>query len=253
MEGYIFGSMLSELLRFRRIVAWVLVALGLFAVAEVFHRVAPGMKPPDEYVMLSATLVFRILPLSAAILSAAVVAQEVEQKTIVYLLTRPVPRWKLLFFRSLAAMAVVFAISAVTAVLVSVGTVGLHNELLVRDLKALFVGSAAYVSLFVFVSLLTTRAMIICLLFSFIWETSVTNIPGDMYRLTVSGYLTSIAQRPSTGDTTAGFLNALAGMFGTNTVSPETAYFTLAVLIAACLGIGAYWFSTFEYMAREDA
>ncbi|HWD37264.1 MAG TPA: ABC transporter permease subunit [Fimbriimonas sp.] len=252
MEGYIYGSMLRELFRFRRIAPWLLVVLAVYGMSLVFQKVTSGT-PQDSYVLVSATLVFRILPLAAAILSAAVVAQEIEQRTIVYLLTRPVPRWKLLLFRTLAAITVVFVLGSIVAFAASLGTAGLKNEMLVRDLKAILVGSIAYVSLFTFISLLMNRSMIVCLLFAFIWETAVPNMPGDLYLLTITGYLSSIAERPSLGQSAGGVFDALAGMLGTNSVSPTIAWAALLCLTAACLGVGCLWFSHFEYMAREDA
>ena len=252
MEAYIFGSSLREFVRFRRLWPWLLVAVGTFGIAAVYHKVDPNTKPEDAYALLSATIVFRILGLSAAIFSSAIIAQEVEQRTIVYLLTRPVPRWKLLIFRTLAGMVVVFGISVLVAVATSLATYGGGNHLLLRDVMALAVGSAAYMSLFVFVSLLMNRSMIACLLFAFVWETSVPNMPGDMYRLTISSYLTSIAQRP-TPHASSGFMDALGGMIGTNTIPVDTAWACIGLLVAVCLGASAYWFSHFEYMAREDA
>jgi ABC-2 type transport system permease protein len=228
------------------------VAFATFWIAYLFRRVDPGASHEDAYVLLSSTLIFRLLALSAAIFSTAIVAQEVEQRTIVYLLTRPVPRWKLLVFRSFAAMVVVFVISAIAAVAVSYASYGSGNPLLLKDIEALAAGSAAYVALFVFVSLLMNRSMILCLLFAFIWETSVPNVPGDLYRVTITSYLSSIAQKP-TPRTAAGPMNALGGLLGVNTIDPGTAWFTLALITAVCLGAGSYWFGHFEYSAREDA
>lgn len=252
MEAYIFSSSLREFVRVRRILPWIVVIVAITALAVVYHRVSPTTSPRDAYVLLSATLVFRILALSAAIFSTAIVAQEVEQRTIVYLLTRPVPRWKLLIFRTLAGIVVVFVLSCLLAVAVSYATYGPGNALLWRDIKALAVGSAAYMALFVFVSLLMNRSMIVCLLFAFVWETSVPNMPGDLYRLTISSYLTSIAERPAP-QTTSGILDALGGMLGINTIPLATAWIAVVLLTVCCLGGGALWFGKFEYMAREDA
>src|SRR5579862_3859182 len=102
MEAYIFSSTLREFLRPKRILPWLGVAAIICWIALMFHRIDPHSTRRDSYVLLSAAFVFRLLPLAAAIFSTAIVAQEVEQRTIVYLLIRPVPRWKLLIFRTLA-------------------------------------------------------------------------------------------------------------------------------------------------------
>lgn len=233
---------------------WVVIALALFGMAVLFKRVNPQKTPEEMYALLSSILVFRLLPLASAIFSTAVVSQEVEQKTIVYLLTRPVPRAQLIGMRTLASITVVALVTFLGAILVSGAVHGggaLGNPLLWRDLKAIVIGSAAYGALFVFVSLLINRAMIVCLLFAFAWETSVPNMPGSMYYLSITSYLTAIAERPAaaTGD----FMQLLAGAFGNNTLTPGVAIPAMLLLTGVCAVAAMAWFTKFEYVPREDA
>jgi ABC-2 type transport system permease protein len=253
MEGYLFLSSFSDYLRLKRLIPWLLVAAAVFGIAYSFRSLKSDFAPTDAYVLLVDTLVFRILPLAAAVFSSAVVAQEVEQKTIVYLLTRPVPRWKLILYRSLAAMAVVFIVSALAAIGVSLGSFGGANRFLVSDLEAIALGSVAYVALFTFASLLVNRSTILCLLFAFVWETSVPNVPGDLYRLTITSYVSAIAHHPAISGAGKGFLDAISGILGQNDITAQAALPILAGLAVVCVCASCYWFSHFEYMAREDA
>ena len=252
--GYLFTSALREFLRFRRVFVWLIVGAGLFGMAMLFRKVNPE-KPLDEmYAMLSAILVFRVLPLASAIFSTAVVSQEVEQKTIVYLLTRPVPRAQLIAMRGLASVVVVALVAFVSAVVVSASVYGagaFANPLLWRDLKAIVIGAAAYGSLFIFISLLVNRAMIVCLLFAFAWETSVPNMPGSMYYLSITSYLTAIAERPAaaSGD----IMQLLAGSLNENTMTVAVAIPAMLLLIGVCSFAAMAWFTKFEYVPREDA
>lgn len=211
----------------------------------------------EAYSVLSAWLVFRLLALVAAIFAAVVVAQEIEQKTIVYLLTRPVPREKILLARTAAAITVTLIVAAIAAVAVSVSVMGfkngLMNDLLMRDLKALVFGAAAYVTLFVLISLFINRSMLVCLLFAFGWETAIPNMPGSMYKLSIFTYLTAISERPSSGGQLNTVGSGLSGELSTNVVLPTTAYITLAVLIVGGLMLGSWWFRRSEYVPREDA
>jgi len=253
METYIYSSMVRELTRFRRIFAWVLVALAGFGMASVYRSLVPHGSAGESYVLLSDTFAFRVLPLAAAILSTAVISQEVEQKTIVYLLTRPIPRWKLILLRTVAAMTVTFGITALTLLVLAQSTVGITNAMLMRDLVAAAVGSAAYVSLFVFTSLIINKSMIVCILFAFVWESSAQVIPGDLYRLTVGGYLRGISQHPTFDTGSQDMMNSISNLLGSHEVAPWLSYLSMAALTTACLVVSCLWFSTFEYMAREDA
>lgn len=255
--GYLYQSMLVEFLRFRRIAVWLFVCLAIAGMAFLFVMVNRGTPRADLYPHLSGMLVFRFLPLVATIFSMAVLAQEVEQKTIVYILTRPVPRPQMLLMRTLAAMTVVALLTFTAALLVSLcvfGTEGFTIGYLWRDAKAILVGSAAYCSLFVFVSLLMNRAMVACLLFAFAWETSVPNMPGNMYYLSITSYLTAIAERPSGGSLEGSqALSFLSGTMGTNMLSPTVAWVAMLALTVGMCVIGMTWFSKFEYLPREDA
>ncbi len=249
---YVFSHALRDFARVRRLLVWSLVALAVYGIGAMYVHVSTGSSRQDTYILLSATLSYRILALAAAIFSSAVVAQEVEGKTIVYLLTRPVPRQALLLGRALAASLMVFLISGVVAAAVSFATMGTLGALFFKDLVALAVGSLAYTGLFVLTSLLLNRAMIACLLFAFGWETLAAGVPGDLKLLTLNSHVMAIAERP-TPEGGSGFLDAVGSMLGATGISAGAAWVVLAVVIAVTLGISMAWFSHFEYTAREDA
>lgn len=254
-ETFIFQAALRDFLRFRRIFVWLLVAVGMFGISKIFLSVWPSKDLSETYSMLSSLLVFRVLPLASAIFSSAVIGQEVEQKTIVYLLTRPIERWKLVSIRLLASAVAVAMVAAVTMLLVSIAVYGnpFANPLFFKDLMAIFVGALAYGSLFVFVTLLMSKAaMVVCLLFAFAWETAVPNMPGSMSALSVSSYLSAIAQRPSAAGGT-GFFGNMANALGVNTFSAQTGWIVSILMIGFFAGMCMWWFSTFEFLPREDA
>ncbi len=256
MTAYVFQNAFAEYFRAKRIIIWLVVALAIFAAARAYTQLgAAGAE--DAYSTLSSLLVFRLLPLASAIFSSAVLSQEIEQKTIVYLLTRPVPRQVLLAMRTLASALVVFFVTTVSAASLAVavyGMNGLSNKFLFHDIVAIAVGSLAYGGLFVLISLIVNRAMIISLLFAFAWETSVPSMPGSIYLISISSHLTAIAQRPSAGSPRqGGILTVVANALGTNELSPAAGWATMIGLIAFCMAFGAWWFKHFEYLPREDA
>ncbi|MEA2553814.1 MAG: type transport system permease protein [Fimbriimonadaceae bacterium] len=256
MGAYVFQNALSEYLRPKRVVIWVLVAICVFAAAKLFANVSPNMSAGDKYSMLSSLLLFRLLPLASAIFSSGVLSQEIEQKTIVYLLTRPVPRPQFLIFRLLASVVAVIVVSIMAALAISFaiyGPAALSNNLLSRDIVALAVGAMAYGSLFVLISLLINRAMIVSLLFAFAWETSVPSMPGSIYLLSISSYLTAIAQRPSAGSERGNPLKALASSLGGNTLTADQGWAVIIGITLFCAVFGAWWFTRSEYLPREDA
>jgi ABC-2 type transport system permease protein len=255
MTGFLILTALRDFIRVRRIAIWAVLVLALFGLAKVFMFVMPGASSEEAYVQLSGMLVYRVLALAAAIFSAAVIAQEIEQKTIVYLVTRPIPRPVILLTRLLATVIVVFAVGFMAALSVSIathGAAGLSNEILWRDFRALLAGSAAYCSLFVFFSLLMNRSMLVSLLFAFGWETFIPVLGGDAYRLSIFTYLKSIAQRPSAGNVQSP-MGFISGQAGPAELAPITGYVTLGFVIVGLALLASWWFKNFEFLPREDA
>jgi ABC-2 type transport system permease protein len=254
MGVFLYQSALRDFLRPKRLVVWLLVVAAVFGIAKLWTSLTTGMSPQAAYNQVSAVLVYRVLALTAAIFSTAVVSQEVEQKTIVYLLTRPISRQTLLLARSLAAATVVVAIGWLLAIGVSFAVFGARigdNAMLVKDLIALGVGALAYTSLFVLLTLWINRAMIVCILFAFGWETMIPNLQGDIYYLSIYKYLETISERPSLES--SGPIGALAAQLSTNQMTTQTAWVALVLMIAAFTVVAGWWFTHYEYVPREDA
>ena len=155
MSSYIYFQSLRECLRFKRLFPWVLVGFVTLIIAALWQRIMPDSTPSERYGDLLGLLVFRIVPLASTVFSTAVIGQEVEQKTIVYLLTRPVSRTKLLIFRYLSSVTAVALIGIViTLGLSAVCLHGLSNTTLLKDIGAIVLGAFAYGALFTFFSLI---------------------------------------------------------------------------------------------------
>jgi ABC-2 type transport system permease protein len=252
MTSAIFAQAFREYSRFRRVAPWIALAALCYGLAIAWPQLIPNLNASERYASISSILCFHILALASAIFTTAIVSQEVEGRTIVYLLTRPVPRWRLLLTRYAASVLVVAILGVFMVCVTSVGSSGTKAAgLLTHDIEAVLVGAAAYGALFLLVSLMLNRAMIYCLLFAFGWETSVPSMPGDLYHLSIYSYMQSIAQHPVTENTRG--LMALAGGANVSTISVGAAYVTMAALVIGCLALGSWWFTHFEYVPREDA
>jgi ABC-2 type transport system permease protein len=254
MEQAIFGQAIGEYLRAKRVIPWILLGAVCGLLAWLWHFLEPDSSASTQYANVSAMLIFRLLALASAIFTTAIVSQEVEQRTIVYLLTRPVPRWKLLVVRYLASVVIVSLLGIASAVFATGGAFhGLAgNALLGNDIVALIAGAFAYGALFLFISLIFNRSMLVCLLFAFGWETSVPNMPGSMYNLSILSHLQALAQHPEDAEKNK-VLGLASGTLATNTISPERAWVVLGILTVGLVVLSAWWFTNFEYVPREDA
>lgn len=255
MFAAVFAHALSDFTRLRRVLPWLAVAAFLGLLGTIWPNLDPASSPEEIYSRLSLILSYRVLALISAVFSTAVIAQEVEQRTIVYLLTRPIPRPILLLARWLASCAVVFVLAWVCMAACAIGTMGpsgLTHPVFHRDTVACAVGVLAYGALFVLFSLWFNRALIVCLVFAFGWEAAVPNMPGDPSFLSIFSYLASISQHPRSERDQA-FLDLLAGQIGSVSIPPATAWAVMIVFIPATVGSMTWWFRRSAYVPREDA
>ena len=249
MTSAIFAHALKEASRFRRVAPWLAMGFLCFLLAYFWPTFVPRATSTESYVSVVAMAAVRVLALGSAILTTAVIGSEIENRTIVYLLTRPVPRWLLLLVRFAASVLVVFVLSAAALVFASAGAYkGGGNPYLLRDLGVVLVGSIAYGALFLFISLAVNRALIWCVLFAFGWETAVPQMPGDIYRASILSHLQAAMDHPK--PSSGGLLNLLGG---NPLMSPASGITTLLVASAALLALSSWWFTKFEFVPREDA
>lgn len=140
-----------------------------------------------------------IVPVLGIFYGTALIADEVEDKTITYLFTRPISGRAILFGKYLAylvctillvlpSVVVVFFLIAPTGGSTIAGSV----PSLLADLGMLAVGLTAYGAVFAFVGARLKRPLIVGLVFAFGWEPSVLLFPGYMKRLTVAYYLQAL-------------------------------------------------------------
>lgn len=131
-----------------------------------------------------------LLPLVALVLGTTALGSEIEDGTVVFLLSKPIPRWKVVVVKATIA-AVATALLAVPATIAttwivtgSPGDGGLVAGLAVAALVA----SVVYSVVFVALSALTGRALVIGLLYVFVWESLLANLFSGIAWLSVREY-----------------------------------------------------------------
>jgi ABC-2 type transport system permease protein len=240
------------MLRPGRIVVWVLLGLILAGVAALWKELSREPLGAEQYGLLVRLIVYRVVALAAAMFTTVVVSQEIEQKTIVYLVTRTVPRNALIFSRGLAAVAAVSLMSWISLVLVGLVLLGpglFSTTMFWMDMFIMLLGAIAYASLFVFITLIMNRAMLLILIFTFVWEAFVPYLKGDMYLLTVNTYMSVLAQHPEKSNLMA----VTAMQSDASGVNPVFAWVILPIVGIGFLLLSGWWFSKFQYLPREDA
>lgn len=255
---------LRESLRPRRLLIAVLLTLLAPAIGLLWRVLTPAadFDPAEVYDSLVVGMVFSFaLTILSVVNGTGVVSQEVEGRTIVYLLTRPLPRWRILLSRFVVSLGVVVAVALLSALLLALAVFGparLAEAGVATDMRALAVGALAYGSVFLLLGAAVSRPLTWGLLFVFGWETWVPRLPGSFAKLSIMSYLRALASREvvaSAESAQGGGDNILLAFSKPPQVeiAPSTAWLVLLGLSAAALLGALVIFSVREYVPREDA
>jgi ABC-type transport system involved in multi-copper enzyme maturation permease subunit len=165
-----------------------------------------------------------IVPILGVFYGTALIADEVEDKTITYLFTRPIPRSAVLVGKYLAYLVCTVLLVLPSVVIVfflivpiggggggggsggSAGSIGAAFPSLLSDLGMLAVGLAAYGAVFALVGTWFKRPLIVGLVFAFGWEPGVMFFPGYLRRFTVAYYLQALVTHEMPQDSAVSLL-----------------------------------------------
>ena len=121
--------------------------------------------------LLSLFGVATLMPLVALVLGTAAIGSEIEDGTIVYLLAKPVSRWSVLGTKVVVATACSIVLTAVPILVGGFVGAGFSSAGLVfAFVVASAIGSLLYCAIFVALSLVTSRALVVGLGYVLIWE-----------------------------------------------------------------------------------
>jgi ABC-type Na+ efflux pump permease subunit len=204
--GLVVGGPVLLALGIRGLVVWASLGLPVVNGAPIAGPALFGMIIWLVYIRF-------ILPVLGVFYGTALIADEVEDKTITYLFTRPIPRSAVLFGKYLAylvctVLLVLPSVLIVYFLIVPLGGASIGEEFptLAADLGMLTLGLAAYGALFAFVGARFKRPIVMGLVFAFGWEQGVQIFPGYVKRATVVYYLQALVPQAMPSDSILGGL-----------------------------------------------
>jgi ABC-type transport system involved in multi-copper enzyme maturation permease subunit len=195
---------LGEMLWSRRTIFMAMIVAAPVLVAMVARAADVASDDvPVSGARIFGTIVWMLflrfcVPVLGVFYGTSLIADEVDDKTITYLFTRPVPRSAVLLGKYLSYLACVVLLVLPSVVIVYFlvvpigGNIGQSFPSLAEDLGMLIAGLATYGALFAFVGARLKKPLVAGLVFAFGWETTVLLIPGYMKRLSVAYYLQAL-------------------------------------------------------------
>jgi ABC-2 type transport system permease protein len=256
----VFDLSLGELLWSRRTIFMALVVGSPVLLAIVTRIVqASGIAPlrvngvrvdaVSIFGMMIWVLFLRfIIPVLGVFYGTSLIADEVEDKTITYLFTRPIRRGavvvgKYLAYLACTTMVVLPAVMVVYFLLVPFSQVPGSFTSLVTDLGLLALGMAAYGALFTLVGAIMKRPLVVGLVFAFGWEQLAMLMPGYLRRFTLAYYLQALVPHAMPAD--GGVASLLQSVFS------ETPSAPVSILVLFLVTVGALFLAARAVERRE--
>jgi ABC-type transport system involved in multi-copper enzyme maturation permease subunit len=239
--------------------ARVFALLGLVPVAlAIVVRVALHGRSGDMAAVFTEILMVFFLQFYIVILSlfygTSVVAEEIEGRTLSYLITRPLPKPAIVLGKYAAYALLMFLMVAVSLSLsffiLNSGRLADPSLYLtfLSYLGVLGLGVLTYMAFFTFLGAVLKRAILVGLVFGFGWENVIQYFPGSTQKFSIVHYLKSLLPyRPTGGG--GGRLALL--LFKLEPTSPAVAVLMLAVVAGALLALACWFFRMKEYLFEE--
>ncbi len=193
--------------------------------------------------LLDALVVATVLPLVALVFGTGVLGSELDDGTAVYLLVKPIERWRIVLAKTTAAAGITMALvvpSTLLAGLVVGGGRG-GESIAIAFAVAIIPGSLLYAAGFVALSVVTSRALIAGLLYVFIWEGLLAGLFAGTALLSIRQYVLSFARSLAGGDSAA----------ITSSIDAQTAAVLAVVVLAVAIAIAIRRLAAWEVRTAE--
>jgi ABC-2 type transport system permease protein len=261
----VFDLSIGEMLWSRRtifmalvVAAPVLIALVLRALdalgAPVFQVNGTMMAGPAIFGLMIWVFFLRFtVPVLGVFYGTSLIADEVEDKTITYLFSRPIPKGAVLLGKFFAYVACTVFVVLPSVVIVYLAVVPLRGSLgasfidLVKDLILLAVGLAVYGAVFGFIGATFKRPLLIGLVFVFGWEQIALGFPGYLKRITVAYYLQALVPHAMPNDS---IISLVQGIFRESPSLPVSLT-ALALILVIFLALAASSVERKEYVLDQ--
>lgn len=241
----IFRMTLGQIFFSKKTLLMVIVAILPAAISFIFRFLRHGPRGVEEFfpmVMITMYLMFLTI-LLALLYGTALIADEVENKTITYLFTRPIRKEAIVLSKFaaylLGTMTILISSALLTFLIIATDTkmrtsFGANLSLLLKYLGVFTLALVAYGAIFTFLGASIKRPVLVGLFFAFGWEKIAVIVPGLIKKISVVHYLLSCYPNDRIPR------EILSGLFRGTTPHPVLSIIILIVISIVFLGLSIF-------------
>ncbi|MEU6392500.1 ABC transporter permease [Streptomyces sp. NPDC046939] len=181
--------------------ALILFALPVLLV--VISALVRGLTGADDQTavdVLGGFALATMVPLIGVIAGTGAIGPEIDDGSVVYLLSKPVKRPTIIFTKLIVAIAVTMVFSAVPTLIAGLILNGNGQQIAVAYTIAALVASIAYAAIFLLLGTVTRHAVVFGLVYALVWEALFGSLVAGARTLSVQQWSLAVAHKVSGGD-----------------------------------------------------
>ncbi|MCS0635143.1 ABC transporter permease [Streptomyces sp. LP05-1] len=210
----------------RRRAAILFVLPGLLLLISAAVRLFNGADDQVAADVLGGFALATMVPLIGVIAGTGAIGPEIDDGSIIYLLSKPVKRPTIIVTKLFVAVAVTMAFSAVPTLIAGMILNGNGQQVAVAYTVAALIASIAYSALFLLLGTVSRHAVVIGLVYALVWETLFGSLIEGARTLSVQQWALAVAEKVSGG-----------GLVASDVRLP------VAVVLLAVVTVAATWFA----------
>ncbi|MEV4110759.1 ABC transporter permease subunit [Nonomuraea sp. NPDC049695] len=203
MNPVVAGITYRALLGRRRIILLLLLPLALIGLAVLF-RVLGGNDQKMAVDLMQNFAIGTMLPLLGVITGTGVIAPEIDDGTIIHLMSKPISRPVIAQTKFLVAVSLMALFGAVPTYFAAWLLIGNEDGIAPGFALGALVAGVAYAAVFLLLGVVTRHAVTIGIIYALVWESVVGGFMPGAHKFSIQRWAESIADQISD----SGFLRA---------------------------------------------
>lgn len=189
--------------RRRGVLLFLLPAL-LIALAATIRLLVPDLPVEVTAALLGQLGMGVIVPLLGLVAGTGAIGPEIDDGSVVHLLSKPVPRGSVVVSKLAVAVATAALLSGAAMLTAGLIMSGTAEGLAVGYALSAVIASLAYAAVFLMLAVISRQAVVLGLLYALLWEGLVGSLVSGARTLSIQQWGTSIGAAVAGGDALGG-------------------------------------------------
>ena len=172
----------------------LLVVPVLLLLISVISTGSSGDKHDLTVKILGQLSLGTLVPILGLVVGTGAIATEIDDGSIVYLLAKPLPRWKIITTKLAVAIGITWLIAGIPTFVAGLILYGTKDNLALAYTVGTLVAGAVYSALFLLLGVVTRHAVVAGLAYALVWESLIGNFVEGARTLSVQQWGLSIAR-----------------------------------------------------------